>query len=275
MNWLQSIIYALISGVAEFLPASSGAHQQILLSLFGQTDIPVALNFTVHLGALAAVYINCQNHFSAISRTQRLLAIPVRRRKRQVNPELRAQTRIFRSASFWVVVMAFISLFLHDFSKKLNYLAIFLLINGIVLYITGRVATGNKSAASMTRFDSILFGFLSGLGSIAGLSRTGLGISGMVVRGSSANNALNLSLLVSAPALCAFCICDVIAMFTVGVFGFGFITLLQCLVAAVFSYIGATLAIFALRFLAVRVGFSWFSYYCWGLAFFVFLLYMI
>ena len=275
MNWLQTIIYALISGMAEFLPVSSGAHQQILLELFGQTDIPTTLNFTVHLGALAAVYISCQNHLAAIGRTQKLLSIPKRRRKSQVNPELRADLRISRTGAIGAVVVAFIAFFLFEIGKKLNILAILLLFNGVILYSTSRVSTGNKTAACMTRFDSVIFGFTSALGIFSGLSRTGVGISAMVIRGASPRNSLNLALLVSIPVLCALCVLDIIAMFTIGVVGFGFIALLQCLFAAVISYVGATLAISLLRFMAVRIGFSWFSYYCWGLALFAFLLYMI
>ena len=275
MNWLQSIVYALISGMAEFLPVSSGAHQRIMLSLFGQSDIPTALNFTVHLGALAAVYINCQNHLAAINRTRRLLAIPKSRRKRQVDPELRAELRIFRFASFFAAAMVLLPLFFSHLTIKLNILALLLLVNGIVLYITCRIPIGNKTAASMNRFDSIIFGFASGLGVFSGLSRMGAGTSAMVYRGASTKTALNIALLVSIPVLCALCIFDVVTMFTIGVVGFGFVTFMQCIIAAFFSYVGATIAIMLMRFMAVRVGFSWFSYYCWGLSLFAFLLYMI
>lgn len=275
MNWIQTIIYALISGMAEFLPVSSSAHQAILLTLFGQSNIPTALNFTVHLGALAAVYINCQNHLAAINRTQRLLAIPKKRRKRQADPELKADLRIFRTASILAATIVLVASVALNVVYKLNWLALLLCLNGLALYLTCRIATGNKTAISMNRFDSVLLGITSGLGIFSGLSRMGVGISAMIFRGASAKNALNWSLIISIPVLCALCIADVIAMFTIGVTGFGFIALLKCIFAAAISYIGATLAITLLRFMAVKVGFSWFSYYCWGLAFFSFLLYMI
>ena len=275
MNWLQSIIYALISGMAEFLPVSSSAHQSVLLTLFGQSEIPTALNFTVHLGALAAVYINCQNHLSALKRTQFLLSIPKQRRKRQPDSTLVSELRIFRTASIISVIIVLLATFILQANIKLNWLSVLLLINGLLLYLTGRISTGNKSSISMNRFDAALLGFTSGIGALPGLSRLGVGASAMVYRGASAKNVLNWCLLVSIPFLCALCICDVILMFMLGVVGFGFVAFLQCLLAAVFSYIGATLSITLLRFLAVKVGFSWFSYYCWGLALFAFLLYMI
>lgn len=275
MNWLESIIYALISGMAEFLPVSSSAHQSILQNLFGLSDSPAALNFTIHLGALAAVYIHCQNHLAALSRTQRILSIPKRRRKRQPDWELVADLRLFKSASALTVLMVILKYFVYDIIGKLHLVALLLLINGILLYITGRIAVGNKAAGSMTRFDGTLIGFASGLGIIPGFSRMGFGMSTGIIRGASPQNALSWSLLISIPALCALCIADIVLMFTAGVAGFGFMMLLQCLAGAIFAYIGAAVSIALLRFMAVKVGFSWFSYYCWGLALFAFLLFMI
>jgi hypothetical protein len=42
-----------------------------------------------------------------------------------------------------------------------------------------------------------------------------------------------------------------------------------------FAYIGAYFALIFLRFMSVKLGFSGFSYYCWGAALFAFILYMI
>lgn len=275
MSWLQSILYALISGMAEFLPVSSGAHQTILLNLFGQNQTPAALNFTIHLGALAAVYINCQNHLAALSRTQKLLHIPKHRRKRQPDTDLRAELQLFRNSSVLAVIMVLLTSLVSPVADKLYMLSLFLLINGTMLYITGRIAVGNKTAASMTRFDGLLIGVASGLGIVPGISRLGLGVSSGIIRGASAQNALNWGLLISIPVLLALCVADIVLMFTAGVVDFGFIMLLQCLVGALFAYLGAAVSIALLRFMAVKVGFSWFSYYNWGLALFAFLLYMI
>ena len=49
MNWLQGIIYGLISGFAEFLPVSSHAHQRITLYLFGVEGRDPVLSFVVRL----------------------------------------------------------------------------------------------------------------------------------------------------------------------------------------------------------------------------------
>ena len=41
MNFLECIIYGLLSGLAEFLPISATAHQTILRTLFGADEQPL------------------------------------------------------------------------------------------------------------------------------------------------------------------------------------------------------------------------------------------
>lgn len=274
-NWLESILYALISGMTEFLPVSSGAHQSVLRNLFERSANTVVLDFLIHLAALAALYINCQGYIHAIDRTKKLLQIPARRRKRQPDMHLAADYRLIRCAALPMVAMVLLSGVASSIADRLQFLSICLVVNGMILYATGRIPIGNKAGGSMNRFDSVLIGFASGLGIFPGISRLGLGVSVGVMRGAAPQNALNWSLVLSVPALAALCLADIVAMFTAGVGYFGFLTLLQCLVSAVFSYVGATLAIKIMRFMAVKVGFSWFSYYCWGMALFSFLLFMI
>lgn len=275
MGWLEIIIYALISGIAEFLPVSSVAHQSILLKLFGCTENMAALNFTVHFGALAALYINCQSHLAAFGRTQRILSIPKRRRKRQPDWELVSELRLFKTASVFSVIAALASVFTYSFNRQLLFVALFLILNGIVLYCSGRVATGNKSAGNMIGFDGLFIGFSSALGVVPGFSRLGCGITAAVVRGAAPSHALRWSLLISVPTLCALCVADVILIFTQGVVGFGFMTFLQCIVGAVVSFCGTWISILLLRFFSVKIGFSSFSLYSWGAGLFAFLLYMI
>ena len=54
LSWLESLIYGLISGFAEFLPVSSLAHQTIYLKLIGASNHPI-LRFCAHLGSFGAV----------------------------------------------------------------------------------------------------------------------------------------------------------------------------------------------------------------------------
>lgn len=275
LNWFESIVYSFVSGLAEFLPVSSNAHQGIMLNLFGNTASTALLDFFIHAACLVAVYIHCQSTIAAISRTANLLAIPARRRKRQPDRNLVAELRFLRTAAMPALLMILLSGFASSASGKLNILAIGLLLNGVVLYITGHIPVGNKQSASMSGLESLLVGLASGLGIFSGISRMGMGMSVGIMRGTSPQNALRLSLLLSIPILAGLCVSDIVFMFVSGLGGIGFLDIIQCIVSSAFAYGGAALAIASLRFITVKAGISWFSYYCWGLALFSFLLFMI
>ncbi len=275
LNWLESIIYAFVSGIAEFLPVSSKAHQAVLLNLFGNTASTVVLDFCIHLACLIAVYIHCQSTVAAINRTSKLLTIPARRRKRQPDRNLTAELQFLRIAALPALLMILLAGVVNTAAPKLNILALCLLANGIVLYITGHIPVGNKKSLSMNRLESLLMGIASSLGILPGVSRMGMGLSAGIMCGTSAENALRLGLLLSIPVLGGLCVADIVFMFTVGTGIIGFLAILQCIISGAFAYLGAFLAMRLMRFAAVKVGFSWFSYYCWGLALFAFLLFMI
>ncbi len=57
MDWLQTILLALIQGVTEFLPVSSSAHLILPSQLFGWVDQGLLFDVSVHLGTLLAVIL--------------------------------------------------------------------------------------------------------------------------------------------------------------------------------------------------------------------------
>ncbi len=275
LNWLESILYSVISGVSEFLPVSSKAHQGILLNLFGCTASTALLDFCIHLGCLIAVYIQCQSSVAAISRTSRLLSIPTHRRKRQPDRQLVAELRFLRTAAFPALLMIFLTAIVGSVSNRLNILAFVIIVNGIMLYITGHIPIGNKQSSAFNKLENILIGIASGLGIIPGISRMGMTLSISTMRGTSTQNALRLGLLLSIPVLVGLCIADFVYIFISGAGITGFLGFLQCIAGGGFAYIGAAFTITFMRFVAARTNFSWLSYYCWGLALFAFLLFMI
>ena len=57
MNLFQTMVYGLVSGIAEILPISSQAHRLLILKLFGQSREPELLRLLIDLGVLAALYV--------------------------------------------------------------------------------------------------------------------------------------------------------------------------------------------------------------------------
>lgn len=60
MEWLLSILYGLVSGLAEFLPVSAEGHRAMLLRIFGQGSVPELMRLVTHLGCLFGVFLCCR-----------------------------------------------------------------------------------------------------------------------------------------------------------------------------------------------------------------------
>ena len=82
ISFAESIIYAFVSAIAEFMPISSLAHEQILLKLFGMQQIHPLMQLFVHSGMLFALIFSCKGALRHMNRENQLLKISVRRRKR-------------------------------------------------------------------------------------------------------------------------------------------------------------------------------------------------
>ena len=67
MNWLESLLYGLVSGFAEFLPVSAAAHQALMKRLFGVDVQTGFLDFLVHAAVLAALCFSCRTIFAELS----------------------------------------------------------------------------------------------------------------------------------------------------------------------------------------------------------------
>ena len=85
LNWLESIIFGLLSGLGEILPVSARAHGILLLKIFGAEDNSHLFYLLVHLALLAAVYISCLNQIVRYLRARSISRIPKKKRKRPLD----------------------------------------------------------------------------------------------------------------------------------------------------------------------------------------------
>lgn len=275
MNLLESILYSLVTAAAEFLPVSTRAHQTILMNLFGGDSEPYLLQMFIHIAALIAVLVNSREMIIKINQTNQLLSLNARRRKRQPDNKVVCTIRLLKTAAFPMLLGFVLCIFTHQWGDQLHILSLMLVINGIILFIPAHIPQGNKDARSISGLESFLIGIFSGLGAIPGLSRLGMGLSAALARGADPQHALNWNILLAIPALIVLIAIDLFMLVTNGIPGFHFLMVLQYLFSAIFAYIGAYFSLMFLRFMAVKMGFSTFAYYCWGAALFAFILYMI
>lgn len=274
LSWLESLLYGLVSGLAEFLPVSAQAHRTILLKLFGVSGEDALFSFFLHAGALAAVLAASQKHIRQIKRERKLVSDPKRRRKYRPDMKTLLDQQIVKSA-FFPALLGFVLYFgILRWRSNLLVIAAFLILNGFLLFLPSHLPAGNKDSRSMSRFDALLFGLAGALGMLPGISRVGATTSVAIARGADKQQALSWSLLFSIPILICLMALDAYGFLSQGAGGLQALVLFQYLFGAAAAFCGAYIAITFMRFLAVNLGFSCFAYYSWGAALFTFILFL-
>lgn len=273
MNWFQSIIYGIVTGLSEFLPISSSAHKTIMQTLFGVNNFDPIRDVVVHIGVLIALLIGAGNLIETVKRERRMAS----KGARVYNQVYRGNMdyRLVKSAAIPMLILYTVFVFLLPYTLSLPIIAVILIANGILLYMPSRMIRGNKDARSMTWLDSFIIGILGAASAFSGISRVGIQTSVATMRGADRTHATNWALLLSIPILFLMIIADIIGLisgfqnivFSANVLGY----ILMCL----FSFGGAYLAIAIVRQLSVKTGLSAFAYYCWGAGLFTYIIYLI
>ena len=270
MGWLESLIYGLFSGISEFLPISSSAHQQILMHLFGIDARDPVRDFIVHAAMLIAAYMACRSFWDTVKRET--LYAGRRQYANQQNFRVLHDKRLIQSAILPMLISMFFIRYVLNIKDNLLLVSFLLVINGVILFLPDRMVQGNKDARFMSTLDSVLIGCSGALSAFSGISRIGCTYGVAIARGAAKRHALAWSLILSIPALVCVCIMDFIAFFSVEVIGF-WSSFFTYILSGVMAYIGSYIAISFMRFLTARPSSS-FAYYCWGVSLFSFVLYL-
>ena len=272
MNWLQGLLYGFVSGFTGFLPISSHAHQILLLKLFGIETPDPMVSLLVRCAVLFSLYSGMRAVLEQIRRERKL-----RTDRRRMHTTYRSlqDFQLVRNAILPQVLLLLLFTYISRMNTGLPTLSVFLLINGVILYIPERMLRGNKDAGIMSYLDSLLLGVSGALSAFSGISHIGTTVSAAVARGADRSKALNWSLLLSFPLLFVFIgidFFDVISNSEHVHFWQNFFTYL---LSATGAYLGGYLGIIFIKFLTPRTSYSGFAYYSWGMALFTFLLYLI
>lgn len=270
MNWIQGILLGLITGISEFFPISAPAHRELMKHLTGVSGKDPVLELLCSLAALVALFTVNRGLFETIRRDHLQMQLRSRSARRGSR-----DLQVVRNAVVPMLIGYILLTYVTGSTITLPFISLFLLLNGVVLFIPSRLLQGNKDARSMSGLDSLLIGLTGALSSFTGLSRIALQTSVARIRGADSSNAVNWSLLLSIPALILSCIISLLSVFT----GLGTIHF-SC---GVFTYIliffsaftGSILSAFFIKILATKNSLSLFAYYCWGAALFTFIIYLV
>ena len=264
LSAFEHLIYGFISGLTGILPVSEGAHSILMLKVLGAEKISGLPVLLIHISALAAIYLSCRAQLVKMSRARRLAQIPKKRRKRPLDVRSLMDSRFLITMMFPVIVVLLFFRRIFQINFSLLAVAALLFLNGIILYVPQFLPGSNKDARSLSRVEGVLMGLGGSLSVLPGMSGVGVSISVGSVCGVERSYALNMTLMMNMAYL--------VGMFQTG---FGLLTfqwIIIYILAAAAAFVSTTLAIRVMRALASNAGYHLFSFYCWGIALFAFIL---
>ena len=272
LNWLQSILFGLVSGAADIIPVSGQAHRLLLLKFFGVNQLPNLLALLLHLSVAAALYLSSQGQFVRMNRARALARIPKKKRKRPLDTRSMMDWSLIKTMLVPTVIGLLLNSRVRGWSVNMFLIAGMLFVNGLILYIPQFLPTSNRDSRTLTRLEGVLMGLGAGASVLPGISTVGIMVSIASVCGIERLYGLNMTFIVKLFFLIGLMVYDVLAIITDGLGGLTVMLLIQHIFTAALSFGAAMLGIRTLRRLAPEHGFHTFGVYCWGLALFTFIL---
>ena len=170
MNLFESIIYGIVSGLAEIFPVSAQANQMVLRQLFGVAQKEPIRDLLVHISIFSAILLACRGMFAKIRREQ-VIAHRMRRNPSQIRTLKGVyDMRLVRTAAPIMLVGMLGNLLFKDIYQNRPLFSLLLLINGALILIPTYMHQGNRDARTMTGLDGMLIGFAAALSAIPGIS---------------------------------------------------------------------------------------------------------
>jgi undecaprenyl-diphosphatase len=267
LTTLQAIVLGVIQGLTEFLPVSSSGHLALAQMIMG-VEPSVTFALGVHAGtALAVLSLYGRDVWGIIVGFFRGIA------NRDGSARM-ALCLILTSIPAAIVGLAASDAVEAAFSSPM-FVAIGLLISGVVLWVTGgrAASTSGRSARRLVTSRNITYGHALGVGvaqAIAvfpGVSRSGMTISGALGLGFDRTFAAAYSFIASLPV-----ILGAVALWPVSnPDALASLDLPSLAVGAVASFVSGIAAMMVLRSVVQHGKLRRFSYYLWAVGLLVIL----
>jgi len=250
---LESIVLGAVQGIAEWLPVSSeGIIVLLKANFFGKgfsLNNLISYALFLHLGTFLAAFIYFRKEIIKL-----FLALLNYQKTAQENK---------KAINFYILATAVSSIAGLTILKILTYIEseIFLggkgltLLIGIALLATAFLQFKKKDGGhyreefNLKTTDGVILGVLQGLSIIPGLSRSGLTVSGLLLRKFNDSTALKLSFIMSLPIVLAG---NVFLNLDKLVFS------LENLIGLAFSFVFGILTIHLLLKISQKINFAWF-----------------
>ena len=265
MTYLFSVLMGVLQGVAEFLPISSSGHLALFQHLFGVENYEeTQMFFTVllHLGTLISVCVYYWRDVIDMIREFFLgiRDLTVRRGGGAPPPPTRRLVMMIIVATLPLFAILPVKGLVEDAMSNVTFVSVALLATGFILFFSDRMARGRKNARNATVADALLVGCAQAVGTLPGISRSGITISAGLLRGFDRTFAVRFSFLMSLPAVLG---ANILRLKDALEAGVDLEMLPIYLVGMVVSGVVGYFAIRLVNLLADKGKFGNFAYYCW------------
>lgn len=195
---VQSIVLGLVQGITEFLPISSTAHLALMPWFFNWKDPGLAFDVALHIGTLFAVIYYFWRDWTTII-LESVQAVLTRNFRN--NPNART--------GFFIIIAtipgALFGILLEEQAGGILrhpiFIALSVFVFGVILFLADRFSKKQKEISEMTLLDCLIIGFAQALAIIPGVSRSGISITGGLVRNFKRDEAARFSFLISTPLI--------------------------------------------------------------------------
>jgi len=275
LNWFESCILGLFSGLLDILPVSAPAHRVLLLKFFGMRDASDVMNLLIHAAVFAALYHSSQTQLIRMKRARALARVPKRKRKRPLDVRSMMDWSMLKTMFLPAIIGVYLRQYTAGMYSNLMLISVFLFFNGIILYIPQFFPTSNRDSRTLSRIEGLLMGLGGAASAVPGISAVGATTSIASVCGVDRTYGLNMALMMNMTIAAGLMIFDVMGIVANGFGTLSVVILIQYLLSSAAAFAGTVMGIKLMRHLAAGHGFSFFGVYCWGLALFTFILNLI
>lgn len=275
LGWIKSCVFGFLSGLLDVFPVSAEAHRVLLLKFFGLKAASDIMNLLIHTAVFAALYYSSQTHLVRMRRARELSRIPKNKRKRPLDIRSMMDGSMLKTMMFPALLGVYFRKFTTGLSSNLMLIALFLFLNGVVLYLPQFFPTSNRDSRTLSRIEGLLMGLGGMASAVPGISAIGATTSIGSVCGVERTYGLNMALMMNMAITAGLIVFDLLGIVNNGFGVFSFLILIRYIISAAAAFGGTILGINIMRKLAIEQGYSVFGVYCWGLALFTFILNLI
>ena len=260
MNWIQTIIIAIVEGLTEFLPVSSTGHMIIAQNILGveSTEYVKAFTFIIQFGAILSVVCLYWKRFFRLNKEP----LP------EGSPAIKQFLHKFDF--YWKLFIAFIpavvlGLLCSDgidaMLERVEVVATMLVAGGVFMLFCDRIFNKGSEDTQLTEKRAFMVGLFQCIAMIPGVSRSMATIVGGMAQKMTRKDAAEFSFFLAVPTMLGATVYKIYKMLKEGGTELIMNNLDTLIIGNVVAFIVALLAIkFFIRFVQ-RYGFQAFGWY--------------